>query len=50
MWELVYLNVGVKIIIIDNCLELVKSDELKVEFYCYEGGIKEYVIYMNWEK
>ena len=48
--ELAYLNAGVKITITDNRLELVKSDEPKVESYCYEGGIKEYVTYMNREK
>ncbi|MDJ0555094.1 MAG: DNA topoisomerase (ATP-hydrolyzing) subunit B [Microcoleaceae cyanobacterium MO_207.B10] len=48
--ELAYLNAGVKITITDYRLELLKSDEPRVESYCYEGGIKEYVTYMNREK
>ncbi|WP_293138645.1 DNA topoisomerase (ATP-hydrolyzing) subunit B [Okeania sp. SIO3I5] len=48
--ELAYLNAGVKITITDHRLELLKSDEARVESYCYEGGIKEYVTYMNREK
>ncbi|NEN88777.1 MAG: DNA topoisomerase (ATP-hydrolyzing) subunit B [Okeania sp. SIO3H1] len=48
--ELAYLNAGVKITITDHRLELIKSDEPRVESYCYEGGIKEYVVYMNREK
>ena len=48
--ELAYLNAGVKITITDHRLELLKSDEPRVESYCYEGGIKEYVNYMNREK
>ncbi|MDE5090230.1 MAG: toprim domain-containing protein, partial [Trichodesmium sp. St18_bin3_1_1] len=39
-----------KITITDHRLELLKSDEPRVESYCYEGGIKEYVTYMNREK
>ena len=48
--ELAYLNAGVKITITDRRLELLKGDEPRVESYCYEGGIKEYVTYMNREK
>ncbi|MGB3512573.1 MAG: DNA topoisomerase (ATP-hydrolyzing) subunit B [Microcoleaceae cyanobacterium] len=48
--ELGYLNAGVKITLTDYRLELLKSDDPRVESYCYEGGIKEYVIYMNREK
>lgn len=48
--ELAYLNAGVKITITDRRLELLKSDEPRVDSYCYEGGIKEYVTYMNREK
>ena len=48
--ELAYLNAGVKITITDHRLELLKSDEPRIESYCYEGGIKEYVTYMNREK
>jgi DNA gyrase B subunit len=48
--ELAYLNAGVKITFTDNRLELLKTDEPKVETYYYEGGIREYVEYMNREK
>jgi DNA gyrase subunit B len=48
--ELAYLNAGVKITFSDKRLELLKSGEPRVETYCYEGGIKEYVTYMNREK
>ncbi|TAD79550.1 MAG: DNA topoisomerase (ATP-hydrolyzing) subunit B [Oscillatoriales cyanobacterium] len=45
--ELAYLNAGVKITFTDHRLELLKSDQPKVETYCYEGGIREYVAYIN---
>ncbi|MEO9123923.1 MAG: DNA topoisomerase (ATP-hydrolyzing) subunit B [Microcoleus sp.] len=48
--ELAYLNAGAKITFGDRRLELLKSSEPRVETYCYEGGIKEYVNYMNREK
>lgn len=48
--ELAYLNAGVKITFTDNRLELLKTEEPKVETYHYEGGIREYVEYMNREK
>ncbi|MEH2275884.1 MAG: DNA topoisomerase (ATP-hydrolyzing) subunit B [Nostoc sp.] len=48
--ELAYLNAGVKITFTDHRLELLKSDTPKVESYNYEGGIKEYITYMNREK
>ncbi len=48
--ELAYLNAGVEIIFRDNRLELLESDEPKVETYRYDGGIKEYVDYMNRDK
>ena len=48
--ELAYLNAGVKITFGDRRLELLKSSEPHIETYCYEGGIKEYVTYMNREK
>ncbi|MBD0393562.1 MAG: DNA topoisomerase (ATP-hydrolyzing) subunit B, partial [Microcoleus sp. C1-bin4] len=48
--ELAYLNAGVKITFGDRRLELLKSREPHIETYCYEGGIKEYVTYMNREK
>lgn len=48
--ELAYLNAGAKITFSDRRLELLKSDTPRIETYCYEGGIKEYVSYMNREK
>jgi DNA gyrase subunit B len=48
--ELAYLNAGVKITFGDHRLELLKSGEPRIETYCYEGGIKEYIAYMNREK
>ncbi|MGB3402628.1 MAG: DNA topoisomerase (ATP-hydrolyzing) subunit B [Microcoleaceae cyanobacterium] len=48
--ELAYLNAGIKITLSDHRLELIKSDEPKVDTYCYEGGIREYIAYMNREK
>lgn len=43
--ELAYLNAGVKITFSDRRLE-----EPRIETYVYEGGIREYVTYMNREK
>ncbi|WGT67328.1 DNA topoisomerase (ATP-hydrolyzing) subunit B [cyanobacterium endosymbiont of Epithemia clementina EcSB] len=43
--ELAYLNAGVKITFSDY-----RSKESHIETYCYEGGIKEYVIYMCRQK
>ena len=43
--ELAYLNGGVKITFTDRRVE-----PHRVETYCYEGGIKEYVTYMTREK
>ncbi|GAB4296849.1 MAG: hypothetical protein Fur0025_34600 [Oscillatoriaceae cyanobacterium] len=48
--ELAFLNAGVKITLTDNRLELLGKNEPKIETYCYEGGIREYVAYMNREK
>ncbi|MEL6221821.1 MAG: DNA topoisomerase (ATP-hydrolyzing) subunit B [Cyanobacteria bacterium J06627_8] len=48
--ELAYLNAGVEIEFTDERLELLKSDEPKVERYHYAGGIREYVEYMNKDK
>jgi DNA gyrase subunit B len=48
--ELAYLNAGVKITFTDNRLELLKSQEPKVEIYEYKGGIREYVSYINNDK
>uniref|UniRef100_B8HLW8 DNA gyrase subunit B n=1 Tax=Cyanothece sp. (strain PCC 7425 / ATCC 29141) TaxID=395961 RepID=B8HLW8_CYAP4 len=48
--ELAYLNAGVKIEFRDGRLDLLKRDEPLLETYFYEGGIKEYVSYMNVDK
>ncbi|MBD1919705.1 DNA topoisomerase (ATP-hydrolyzing) subunit B [Microcoleus sp. FACHB-831] len=48
--ELAYLNAGVKITFTDHRLELLKTNEPKVETYCYKGGIQEYIAYMNVDK
>jgi DNA gyrase subunit B len=48
--ELAYLNAGVEIEFTDERLDLLKSDEPKVEIYHYAGGIREYVEYMNKDK
>ncbi|MEM1290170.1 MAG: DNA topoisomerase (ATP-hydrolyzing) subunit B [Cyanobacteria bacterium P01_H01_bin.162] len=50
MRELAYLNGGVDITFTDNRLELIKASEPRVSHYLYEGGIKEYVQYINNEK
>ena len=43
--ELAYLNAGVRITFSDHRLA-----EPRIESYCYEGGIREYVAYMTREK
>ncbi|MCC0176825.1 DNA topoisomerase (ATP-hydrolyzing) subunit B [Waterburya agarophytonicola K14] len=43
--ELAYLNAGIKITFSDN-----RGEEVRQDIFCYEGGIKEYVEYMNREK
>ena len=43
--ELAYLNAGIKITFTDN-----RSEEIRQDIFCYEGGIKEYVEYMTREK
>ena len=48
--ELAYLNAGVEITFRDNRLELLEASEPKIESYRYDGGIKEYVSYMNRDK
>jgi DNA gyrase subunit B len=45
--ELAYLNAGVDITFSDFRLELIKAKQPRVSQYCYEGGIKEYVEYIN---
>ncbi|MEL7503920.1 MAG: DNA topoisomerase (ATP-hydrolyzing) subunit B [Cyanobacteria bacterium J06554_6] len=48
--ELAYLNAGVDITFTDNRLVLLGTDEPKSTRYYYEGGIREYVQYMNKDK
>ncbi len=48
--ELAYLNGGVRIIFTDRRENAGKDGEPRVEEYFYEGGIKEYVQYMNRDK
>ncbi len=48
--ELAYLNAGVNITFTDLRLDLLKSTEPLVSRYFYEGGIREYVAYINNEK
>jgi DNA gyrase subunit B len=48
--ELAFLNGGVKIVFTDNRLEYLNLEEPHVEVYFYEGGIREYVSYMNADK
>ncbi|MBL1175593.1 DNA topoisomerase (ATP-hydrolyzing) subunit B [Pantanalinema sp. GBBB05] len=48
--ELAFLNGGVKITFTDNRPDFFKNNEAHVEVYYYEGGIREYVAYMNSDK
>jgi DNA gyrase subunit B len=48
--QLAYLNAGLRISFSDYRLELLESNEPKVENYFYEGGIKEYIAYLNVDK
>ncbi|MGG6295428.1 DNA topoisomerase (ATP-hydrolyzing) subunit B [Leptolyngbya sp. AN02str] len=48
--ELAFLNGGVRITFTDARLELLKADEPRCETYFYEGGIREYVAYINHDK
>lgn len=50
MRELAYLNGGVEITFRDLRLDLLKSDQPRVETYRYDGGIREYITYMNRDK
>ena len=47
--ELAYLNGGVKIVFRDE-RQFLKDDTFREEIYFYQGGIKEYIQYMNSEK
>ena len=48
--ELAYLNGGVRITFTDSRIESLPDHQPHVEAYYYEGGIREYVEYMNREK
>jgi DNA gyrase subunit B len=48
--ELGYLNAGIRITFTDYRLDVLGTLEPKVEVYYYEGGIKEYVSYINADK
>ncbi|HBK22627.1 MAG TPA: DNA topoisomerase (ATP-hydrolyzing) subunit B [Planktothrix sp. UBA10369] len=48
--ELAYLNAGVKITLTDSRLELLRRETPRIETYCYQGGIREYIAYMNNDK
>ncbi len=48
--ELAYLNAGVEISFKDDRLVLMNLEEPKLEVYRYEGGIREYINYMNSDK
>ncbi|HEY9907411.1 MAG TPA: toprim domain-containing protein, partial [Thermosynechococcaceae cyanobacterium] len=41
---------GVRITFTDNRLELLKDNQPHIENYFYEGGIREYISYMNQDK
>ena len=43
--QMAYLNKGVKIVVVDD-----REAQQKTETYCYEGGIKEYVESINFNK
>jgi DNA gyrase subunit B len=48
--ELAYLNAGINVLFTDNRLDLLKSDQPRVSQFRYEGGINEYVAYINIDK
>jgi DNA gyrase subunit B len=48
--ELAYLNAGIRINFTDYRLEITGTEEPKAEKYYYEGGIREYVSYINADK
>lgn len=48
--ELAFLNGGVRITFTDNRVDESAGSEPHVETYFYEGGIREYVTYMNRDK
>ncbi|WP_008317183.1 DNA topoisomerase (ATP-hydrolyzing) subunit B [Leptolyngbya sp. PCC 6406] len=48
--ELAYLNAGVDVTFTDLRLDVLKSDQPLVSRFYYEGGIREYVAYINNDK
>jgi DNA gyrase subunit B len=48
--ELAYLNGGVKTVFTDDRIDQLPDNQPHVETYYYEGGIREYIAYMNKEK
>ncbi|MBW4418192.1 MAG: DNA topoisomerase (ATP-hydrolyzing) subunit B [Myxacorys californica WJT36-NPBG1] len=48
--ELAYLNGGVRITFTDYRSHLLEGEDVHTEVYFYEGGIREYIAYMNREK
>jgi DNA gyrase subunit B len=48
--ELAYLNGGVKIVFTDDRVDQLPDQQPHIETYFYEGGIREYIAYMNAEK
>jgi DNA gyrase subunit B len=48
--ELAYLNGGVKIVFTDDRIAQLPDNQPHVETYYYEGGIREYIAYMNKDK
>jgi DNA gyrase subunit B len=48
--ELAYLNAGIRISITDYRLESQGIEEPKIEHYYYEGGLRDYVAYLDRDK
>lgn len=48
--ELAYLNAGVNVTFTDLRLDLLKSDQPLISKFYYEGGIRQYVEYINKDK
>jgi DNA gyrase subunit B len=48
--QLAYLNAGLRISFSDYRLELLENNQPKIENYYYEGGIREYIAYLNVDK
>ncbi|CBN55328.1 MULTISPECIES: ATP-binding protein [Kamptonema] len=48
--QIAYVNPGLTIILTDNSLEMLDSSSPRIETYCFELGIREYVAYLNSDK